>query len=445
MRRALGLGVLSLLWLVAAPASPDGPGPWAVPEEGSCVVTDSVSEDGAQDAVATSPAPGTTIDHASIGTLKSWLPAEVWALRDRVFFEGVTVRVGPCYRSYAPPAFFAEATDRFQGQTVLLDNGGIEEFTAGLPFHPDTIAPDDPSAGARWAWNTEHRYRAGGSFADRFQYTRLGPAGEHLEDYDASRMAAVLRHRADKHDDDYHSVNEDSIWVGTLRFRNHHQWGNGAACFMSRPYGADATPKRTDDHWIYLPRIRKVRRANAHAQEWDWLPYYGLGYRPHHYTWKLVGVVDVLAPINSDAPFYPTVEDRNFGPTGVSPFDDRVELRRAVVFEGTRRPGLGDERVSRHLVYADLETLFPLYHISYAADGELQHVTVRIGRWSEDRADYPPWPDDEERDVRVLDVAGSIRIEPLEGYRFEQWEAVAIPPKDSKLKRMTSLSGFGRR
>jgi hypothetical protein len=33
-------------------------------------------------------------------------------------------------------------------------------------------------------------------------------------------------------------------------------------------------------------------------------------------------------------------------------------------------------------------------------------VGRHVGRWSEDRADYPRWPDDPARPVRVIDSVG---------------------------------------
>ena len=55
--------------------------------------------------------------------------------------------------------------------------------------------------------------------------------------------------------------------------------------------------------------------------------------RPLLYVMELVGVQDVLTPINANTPSYPLDPQRDFGPWGLSFANDRWDLRRAVVLE----------------------------------------------------------------------------------------------------------------
>ena len=67
-------------------------------------------------------------------------------------------------------------------------------------------------------------------------------------------------------------------------------------------------------------------------------------------------------------------------------------------------------------------------------------------RWSEDRPDYPKWPDDHERPVRVIDSVGAAFANIAEdgGWRRESWTIVSTPPTDRKLKRELSVSNLTR-
>ena len=116
--------------------------------------------------------------------------------------------------------------------------------------------------------------------------------------------------------------------------------------------------------------------------------YEGLVFRPLLYDTRVVGLHDVLAPLNSQKPGYPEDTDRDFGPWGLSFASDRWDLRRALVLEMRAKQPSG-ELNARQLLYVDLQTLQPLYLATYDAKDELTNIGVYAGRWSEDRPDYP--------------------------------------------------------
>ena len=95
------------------------------------------------------------------------MPEELWANRDRFFYDGMQLEIGPCYRDYAPPEFFARATKRFRGQARLVARRRRSRTTRRVcRSRPTRSIRNDPQAGARWAWNWVSRYQAGGSFGD---------------------------------------------------------------------------------------------------------------------------------------------------------------------------------------------------------------------------------------------------------------------------------------
>ncbi|MDP7572513.1 MAG: hypothetical protein QF391_12990, partial [Myxococcota bacterium] len=74
-------------------------------------------------------------------------------------------------------------------------------------------------------------------------------------------------------------------------------------------------------------------------------------------------------------------------------------------------------------------------------------VGMFVGRWSEDREDYPRWPDDEKREVRGIDTTGAAfaNLSVDGGWRRESWEMICIPPKDAALKRDLSVTNLTKR
>ena len=130
--------MLVLLILLASFAGSSAP--WQVPPEGVCAPQEGLAGwPVGEDAPPIPFAPGDLLDVERLSLLQSYLPPEIWEHRERFFFEGMALEVGPCFRDYSAPAFFREATEKFRGQASLLENGGLANHTAGLPFAPETI------------------------------------------------------------------------------------------------------------------------------------------------------------------------------------------------------------------------------------------------------------------------------------------------------------------
>jgi len=498
---ALTASVLILaLAALAGAAGPDSH--WAVPPEGACQPAGGLRGwPVGEDAPPIPFAPGDVIDFGAAEVLKSYLPAELWNQRDQFFFEGMRLEIGPCFRDYSPPAFFDEATRAFAGQARLDPEGGLEGYTAGLPFPPAAIDPADPAAGLAWAWNVEARYQAAG-FSGRFRIMDMVGRAHRGEPFEGEIFKALLSFRADRPDEGYKSSQAQSYhWVAGGRFTMPF----AAREFSWRQYRDVAhltAPERTDDLHAYLPEWRRVRRLSAVAVEGLYLPgfsvgvvpatqiavggsgasaggaygggglqgggglggaaggaavassikpkrngFEGLEIRPLLYAYKVIGLQDVLAPINAAAPAYPENPDRDFGPWGLSFASDRWDLRRALVLEGTLEKLEGDAEASRILHYVDLQTLQPLYYVSWDKDGELIDVGMYVGRWSEDRQGYAPWPDDSGRAVRVIDPVGAAfaNVRDDGGWRRENWDTVSTPPDDDELRRMLSVGQLTKR
>lgn len=465
--------------------------PWSVPPEGLCDPVDGLRVVGDEDATASFPfEPGASVALPQIEALRRFLPEPLWTYRERFFYEGMRLEIGPCYRDYSPPAFFSEATARHAGQATLTSDGGLESWVAGLPFEPSTIDAADPQAGARWAWNAAARYQAAG-FHGRFRIVDLLGRVGRAEAFEGELFRIQVSHRADLAETGYEtSFAKGNWWVAGGKFFQPFN----AREYAWRQYRHENSLReapRTDDLHAYLPGFRRVRRIPATNVEGLYMPSFSVGVvqatqlavgggpggtgaggglvaggvgadggtlqtkrngfegqelRPLLWTWKIRGLQDLLSPINAVAAMYPVEPEREFGPWGLSFASDRWDLRRALVLEGRIKGKPGERGEARITWYFDLQTLVPLYYIAYDAKDEPIDIGVFASRWSEDRADYPRWPDDPDRPVRVLDSMGAAFANLAEdgSWRRESWELVGTPPPDKQLQQMQSTANLSK-
>jgi hypothetical protein len=486
--RACVLAFLGLAFL-AAPAAAEAD-PWALPEPGSCnpkggrVAPGQAPEDAAPVPFKT----GDVFEIDRLGVLENYLPAFLWQERERFFYEGMRLEIGPCFRDYSPPAFFREATEAGAGRAKLDEAGGLRDYGAGLPFAPARIAPDAPQAGLEWLWNVQQRYQAGG-FRGQFRLTDLVGRIGRAEPFVGEMFKLILSHRADlpgpKHE---WKAARGNVWVAGGLFSQPFD-AREYAWRQYRNVENMTSARRSDDLHAYLPQWRRVRRMNANQVEGLYMPsfsvgvvqnaqlplggtgqaggvagaasvgadggtiqtkrsgYEGLEFRPNLYQAKVVGLHDVLAPINLANPVWPASPDRDFGPWGLSFAGDRWDFRRALVIEATQREARGAAEDARMRLYVDLQTLSPLYQATFDVKGEMTNVGVFASRWSEDREGYPRWPDDPARPVRVFDSVGAAFANLAESgsWRRESWDNVSTPPADDEIQRMTSTGQLTKR
>ena len=172
--------------------------------------------------------------------------------------QGYTLRIKES-RSMGVPKEYNAATGRYSGEARLGSNGELFNYVAGLPF-PD-VHLTDPQIGLKMAWNFYWRwigddYRTGGG-------TGKGKIVRYAIEKDGSeRRADVLHHTiktrgrvsldAKPGIDGYEHID----WM-QLRADEYPRDTAGTTTLEIRY----ADPKREDDLYIYVPSIRRVRRA----------------------------------------------------------------------------------------------------------------------------------------------------------------------------------------
>jgi hypothetical protein len=428
---------------------------------------------------------GMVLTEKALMLLRPLLPDEIWQHRDTFFYEGMRMLLGGCHRRYPASVSYEEATQKYAGQAKVDDAGNLEGYVAGLPFPPESIDPAAPDAAVRWAWNLELRNRGSGPVG-KFRLTDFPSRVGAIETYRGSFFLVQTGHRADLAATD-HALPEvqDTQWVAGGRFDEptnvrHLAWR------QIRPVETQEEFEKADDTFVYVPTMRKPRRAATSWINGVFMPRYtvqadgggspipfgaseygvsgsispnsglssamsenmrrgftGLALRPNAFEWKLLGERDVIAPLNGESLGYPQDPERNFGPSGLSVATDRWDVRHVVVIEGRARSERDDAR--RLTVYVDWQTQQPLYWISRRADGLLQDVGILVHRYSGDRVDYPAWPDGSR--ALVFDPVAAVFYTAEEGgtgWRRESYDMVSVPLPDQDVRGMTSTAALSQ-
>jgi hypothetical protein len=162
-------------------------------------------------------------------------------------------------KNFKPPKEYAEATEKYSGRVRLGGNGEIINYVAGLPF--PNFDPTDPQAGLKLAWNFYWRWlgddmREGGG-------TKTGKIIRDAIEKDGSeRRADVIHHyirtrgRVTLEPKPNLPGYEHIDWM-QIRADEYPRDTSGTTTLEIRYVDRN----REDDLYIYVPSIRRVRRA----------------------------------------------------------------------------------------------------------------------------------------------------------------------------------------
>jgi hypothetical protein len=465
--------------LVAASVAQAGP-----PEPGRCPTLSRPV--GGEDAAGLPLQEGQTLGIEDLYSLERLVPAELWKYRDTFFYEGMRLEIGACHRVYPFTPWYQKATDENASRVRLDDEGNLHDYKAGRPVPADAIDMQAKDAAMRWAWNFEQRDRGAGpvgSFRILDLPDRLGTP----QTYKGSFFFVQTSHRADLPENGYDAeVGGRKLWVAGGRFdepfdARHLAWR------QLRPDDAIEDFEEPDDTFVYVPTMRKARRAATSWVDGLYAPRYlvagidqagggvpfgsnqygpagsiqptaglsiaatenlrrgftGLALRPNAYVWRLVGEREVLAPLNAAVVGYPGNPDRSYGPSGLSVATDRWDVRWAVVIEGRARQvvdGVGYVRV-----WIDWQTGQPLYYMVERPNRLLLDAGILVHRWSGDREDYPDWPDVGR--VGVFDPVAAVFLDAgngRSGWRRESYDLISIPVDEVELRKMSTVDDLSK-
>jgi len=151
----------------------------------------------------------------------------------------------------------------------------------------------------------------------------------------------------------------------------------------------------------------------------------------------LLGMREVLAPINGVRSGYPENPARNFGTSGLALGSDRWEIRYAVIIEGKARNR--EQGFDTLVAYIDHQTRVPLYLITRRDGGLIVDVGIPVHRFSGDVADYPSGPGGDR--ALVFDPVAAVYYRAADGgsgWRRESYDVTSAAPSRSALREMIS-------
>ncbi len=470
---------LALALLLAGLAA--GPAAAGLPPEDTCPTIGVPPAGKAADAVPTRLEVGSKLSYDMLAQLRDLIPREIWQNRHVFFYPGMQMVIGGCHRRFPVPDFYTEATRRFHEQVAVDREGNLLGYEAGLPFPPRTIDPKSPDAAVKWAWNLEHRFRGAGHFGS-FRIVDIPGRRGKTHTFKGFFFFFQTRHRSDMAASGYRVPGpgaEEGLWVAGGRFlepfnARHLAWR------QIRPEESHQRYEVSDRTFVYVPTMRKVRRAGTgwvdgmytpryrvagdsggggiaiggneysgpaavlspgsaeSAHQTEHLPrgFTALALRPNAYVWRFRGEREVLAPLNVMRQGYPADEDREFGPHGLSVATDRWDVRWAVVLEGRIR--IRNHDYQTLTLYIDYQTQQPLYAVTKGGRGRLLDVGMPVHRFSGDVMGYPGWPDGERADV--FDPVAEIfyRVADDSGWRRESYNVRSTPAEERIRRRFTS-------
>jgi hypothetical protein len=435
-----------------------------------------------QDATPTRLREGMLLSYQDVLLLRTLLPIEVWRNRESFFHDGMRLEIGACHRRYPVPPFFAAASEKFGGQATLDADGNLRGHVAGLPFPPKTLDPPPKDIATRWAWNFERRYRGAG-FSGKFRLTDMPTRVGGIQTYLGRWSLVQTAYRADLPESDYRiPQGAGHSWISAGEFyeptsARHLAWR------QLRPLETAERYSISDDTFVYVPTMRKVRRAASGWVDGHYTPRYrisgdaggggvlvgmdqgalnptssesaaatenlrrgfeGLSIRPNAYNWRVLGEREVLAPINVTRSGYPKEANRNFGPSGLSVGSDRWDVRYAVVIQGSLKERGRDFDLLT--LFVDYQTQQPLYVITKKRQGgRLVEVGILLHRFSGDQMRYPRWPSGEA--PHVFDPVGAVFFDASDGasgWRRESYGGTSLPLSKADLDRITTLGTLER-
>lgn len=318
---------------------------------------------------------------AKVGVLQVWNKDNVDQIKDllppslymRVKDWGLTLREIP-YQKFEYPKEFQEATKKYSSQVKLGQKGELSGWVAGIPF-------PNPSTGIEIMWNHEKIYYGDNYFWD-MEVDIVNSQGQsrHIQNtysrYNVVGRIHDPRGTTDPEAERGIQFKELTIVTGPYELRD--------LGFLQVRY---LDQSKDDDFWVYVPSLRRVRRASAGLKmdqfagtDLAFDDFLGFNGRVSENTYRLIGQKELLLARHS--PEKPKRE-------GLQIVNLYYEKTKAYVVEAY--PTSPQHIYSKRVFYIDPESWYILYVEAYDKAGRLW----KIVEWPWDHTPYqaPGSPD----------------------------------------------------
>jgi hypothetical protein len=273
---------------------------------------------------------------------------------------------------------YVAATDKYSGKVTLGSRGELVNYVAGLPF--PNLGPSSSQAGLKLAWDFAKRW-----LGDDFKEgggTPSGKASSYTIEKDGSeRRSEVIRYQIQTRGrvtlDPLHSIpGYDHVdWI-ILRADEYPRDTSGTTTLETRYLD----PDHDDDLYVYVPSIRRVRRAPPTQRcatlapgEFNYDDISSFNGKITNFDYKFLGERQILGNFSQQqTPFHRK-------PGDYLPLDEAWEVTKAYVLEIT--PKDSSYCYPRKLLYIDTSTFQAVWGQIFDAKGSL---------WKEQMNFYAP-------------------------------------------------------
>jgi Protein of unknown function (DUF1329) len=300
------------------------------------------------------------IDHTNVDQYKDRLsPGQVMRLKKH---ENFYMNVYPTHRNQEfCPEFYA-AVEKNKQSCYVDEKGILQGFDGAIAF-------PNPKNGLEAIWNVRRMYL--GDDADALTCRRVvSPSGKvkktmwetKVLNYGQTRLKSVP------------FPNPDGVFQKIRNLTTYPADEKGVD-FLSIAYLDD---NRLDDTWLFLPTLRRVRRAptmtNGGQLDGELtMDENGIEFRGtvNNWNWKLIGKKEMYVAYNNYELWPPDAEDEEeCWAMDMNPERIRYELHRVWVVEGTLKEGL-DHPYSKRVGYYDEDSWQPEMADRYDKRGNL--------------------------------------------------------------------------
>jgi len=300
------------------------------------------------------------IDHTNVDKYKDRLsPAQIMRLQKH---ENFYMNIYPTHRNQEYfPEFYA-AVEKNKKTCHVDEQGGLQGFNGA-------IAIPSPKNGLEAIWNVRRMYL--GDDASSLQCRRIGsPSGAIKKTMWETKVLNYGETRLKSQP----FPNPEGV-CQKIRNLTTYPADEKGVDFLSVSY---LDVSKLDDMWLFLPTLRRVRRAPSMANGGQLdgeltMDENGMEFRGTvtNWDWKLLGKKEMYIAYNCYDMFPPDAEDTDeCWPMDLNPERIRYELHRVWVVEGTLKEGL-EHPYSKRVGFYDEDSWHPAVGDRYDKRGNL--------------------------------------------------------------------------
>jgi len=247
---------------------------------------------------ADQPQPGDVITKVNMDAYSEYLPPSV----ANMLLLGMRIEVGDT-QSCPWTKVFTEATEKYSQQVELTeDNTVLKNYVAGMPF-PE-IDANDPDAAWKIMWNHEHKPAFTDDVRTEWSIESMDDRG-FIEKMLSSEVWRRLKWEGRM------VLDPKPVIKHSPQLRYTEQWGP-----IQTPFDLKGTSfllfrydeaQRSDDSWLYLPQLRRVRRYSTSdrsgtlfGNDIDQDSIWGFNSKPEWWDFRLLGEREILVPMHAE-------------------------------------------------------------------------------------------------------------------------------------------------